>query len=112
MTLTLTQITEAAHKAANEYFQDTMGGVDNYPCGFAWVKVFPHFKGNTREGRAERRHLAELGFSKDWTGKAYELWNPSDMPVQNIDVKYVGAQAAAQLMKEHGYQAYAGQRLD
>ncbi len=112
MTLFKSQIAEVAHKAASAYFKDSMGGVDNFPCGFAWVKVYPQHKGNTKEGKAERRDLEQLGFTKDYTGKAYELWNPSEMPVQNVDVKYVGARAAAELMTQHGYQAFAGQRLD
>ena len=112
MTLTLKQITDAAHKAANEYFQDTLGGRDRLPCGFAWVRVYPKFKGNTQEGREERKELRRLGFEKNYTSRVFELWNPSGLPVQNVDVKYVGAQAAADLMQEHGFTAYPGQRLD
>ncbi len=111
MTLFKSQITQAAHEAATAYYQDKLGGVDNLPHGFVWLKVFPRYKGNTKEGRAERRDLAQLGFSKDYTGKAYELWNPSDMPVQSVDVLFAGAKAAADLMKQHGYRAAPAMRV-
>lgn len=101
----------AAAKAAAEAMYARIGG-DRYACGFAWVTVYPLNKGNTREGRAERKTLTELGFRKDWTGKAYELWNPSGSPVQNVDIKLAGAEAAAAVLRKHGLKAYSGSRLD
>ena len=56
--------------------------------------------------------LKQLGFEKDWTGKAYQIWNPSKSHVQNIDIKEAGAIAAAKVLKKYGFEAYAGSRLD
>ena len=105
------QITEVAHNAATKYYNEQLGGADTGACGFASVTVYTKYKGNTREGRNERRDLEQLGFRKTYTG-GYELHNPSQLAVQSVGVKYEGARAAAKLMKEHGYKAYATQRLD
>ena len=77
----------AARAAAEARYRE-LGG-DGMACGFAWTTVYPTHKGNTRQGREERKILAALGLRKDWTGKAYEVWNPSGSPVQNIDIKGV-----------------------
>ena len=113
-TKTLTQelIIATAFRAADKFFMDTMGGQDAGACGFAWVTVYPEHKGNTKLGRAERKVLEQLGFSKDWTGKAYQLWNPAKYGCQNIDTLEAGARAAAELLQSYGYTAYAGSRLD
>jgi hypothetical protein len=87
-------------------------GGDRYACGFAWVTIYPEHKGNTRAGKVERQILEEIGFRKDWTGKAYEFWNPSKWPGQNVDVKEAGARAAADVLRKYGFTAYAGSRLD
>jgi hypothetical protein len=63
-----------------------MGGEDRGACGFAWVTLWPEHKGNTKLGKAERRGFEALGARKDWTGKAWMVWNPSGYPVQNIDI--------------------------
>ena len=107
-----TEFQTAAEDAANQFFQDHMGGVDRGMCGFAWVTVYPSHKGNTRDGRAERKTLEQLGFRKDWTGKSWECWNPSRHGAQNIDTKEAGARAAAEVLRKHGFRAYAGSRLD
>ena len=101
-----------ARNAANKFFQEKLGGVDAYACGFAWVTVYPKNKGNTKEGKAERKVFAELGLEKDWTGKAYQIWNPSKHGCQNVDTKEAGAVAAANVLKKYGFNAYAGSRLD
>ena len=31
---------QAAREAAEKYFQEKLGGVDQYSCGFAWVDIF------------------------------------------------------------------------
>jgi len=99
-----------ARDAAQKMY-DRIGG-DRFACGFAWVTIYPHNKGNTRAGRSEREILKALGFKKDWTGKAYEMWNPSGSPVQNIDIKEAGANAAALVLRRYGFNAYANSRLD
>lgn len=100
----------AARDAANRKYAD-IGG-DRYACGFAWVTVYPKHKGNTKLGRAERTTLRELGFELDYTGKSFQMWNPSKHPCQNIDTKEAGARAAAEVLTRYGFTAYAGSRLD
>lgn len=106
------QMLAVAYDAANDYFHKYLGGVDRGMCGFAWVTVYPKHSGRSTEGKAERRLLRGMGFELDWTGKAFEYWNPSKFPVQNIDTLAAGAKAAAQLLREHGFKASAGSRLD
>lgn len=106
------EMLKAASDAAEKFFQERLGGVDAYACGFAWVSVYPEHKGNTKAGRAERKVLESMGFRKDWTGKAYEIWNPSGHGCQNVDTKEAGAIAAANVLKKYGFKAYAGSRLD
>lgn len=101
-----------AKTAADKFFQEKLEGIDQYACGFAWVTVYPEHKGNTKAGREERKVLESLGMRKDWTGKAYEIWNPSGHGCQNVDTKEAGAVAAANVLKKYGFKAYAGSRLD
>ena len=103
---------QAAHDAAHKFITQHMGGEDRGACGFAWVTLWPEHKGNTKLGKAERRGFEALGARKDWTGKAWMIWNPSGYPVQNIDTLEAGARAAADVLKAHGYKATAGSRLD
>jgi hypothetical protein len=112
ITLTAALLRATAFRAADAYFQGALGGVDRYACGFAWVTVYPEHKGNTRLGKAERAELTALGFRKDYTGKAYELWNPAKYACQNVDTLYAGAEAAAALLRSYGWAAYANSRLD
>ncbi len=107
-----TEFETAARDAAQKFFQERLGGRDQYACGFAWVNVVPKHKGNTRDGKAERKTLEALGFRKDWTGKEYQIWNPSNHNCQNVDTKEAGARAAAEVLRKHGFDAYAGSRLD
>ena len=106
------EIETEAFNAADRFFKDKLGGQDQYACGFAWVTVYPEHKGNTKMGKAERKILEILGLKKDWTGKAYQLWNPSRYACQNVDTLEAGAEAAAQVLKRYGFKAYAGSRLD
>lgn len=108
-------ITEAkaqARQAGQEYLDKYWGGQDAGMCGFAWVNIYPQHKGNTKEGKEERRILRAMGFELDWTGKGFELWNPSGLHCQNVDAKYRGAQECAAALRLHGFKAYAGYRLD
>jgi hypothetical protein len=95
-----------ARKAAEQFFQEKLGGRDQYACGFAWVDIFG-VKGNTRLGRA----FKEAGVKKSYSG-AFQIWNPAEMYVQNVDTLEAGAQAAADVFKKYGFTAYAGSRLD
>ena len=81
-------------------------------CGFAWVTIHPEHKGNTRLGKLERRVIESMGFRKDWTGKAYQLWNCTGYGGQSMDVKEAGAQAYADVLRTAGFKAYMGSRAD
>jgi hypothetical protein len=109
-----TAASEAAYDYVNEWTAKTGGNAYGEPmyCGFAWVTVYPQHKGNTRAGKAERKVLEQLGMRKDWTGKAYELWNPSGWAGQSMDVKERGATAAANVLRKYGFTAWAGSRAD
>ena len=96
----------AATEAATLFFQTRLGGRDQYACGFAWVDILG-IKGNTKLGRARK----EAGIRKSYTG-SFQLWNPSGLPVQNVDTLEAGADAAAKVFQKYGFTAYAGSRLD
>ena len=112
------QAESACRKAQQEFLDNwvntTGGNTYGEPvyCGFAWVTVYPEHKGNTRAGKAERKILEAMGFRKDWTGKAYELWNPTGYMGQSMDVKEAGAQAYAEVLRAHSFTAYMGSRAD
>ena len=95
-----------ARIAANKFFHEKLGGVDQYSCGFAWVDIFG-IKGNTKLGRV----MKDAGLRKSYTG-SFQIWNPAEMGVQNIDTLEAGAEAAAKVFERYGFQAYAGSRLD
>jgi hypothetical protein len=113
MNYTVQQIKDIVAEACREaqtagelFFQTKLGGRDQFACGFAWVNIYG-VKGNTKLGKA----LKEAGVRQDYT-KAFSIWNPSGLPVQNIDCKEAGAEAAAKVFQKYGFQAYAGSRLD
>lgn len=97
----------AARAAAQKFFQEQLGGVDQYACGFAWVNIY-EVRGNTKMGKA----LAAAGVRKNDYEKAFQIWNPSKMMCQNVDTLEEGARAAAAVFKKYGFKAYAGSRLD
>lgn len=103
--------TEAYARAQN-YFDTVMGGQDRGACGFAWVIIYPKHKGNTKLGKAERKEFEALGARKDWTGKAWQIWNPAKIGCQNIDTLEAGARGAANVLKRYGYDAVPQSRLD
>ena len=112
MDITLEQLSQVhqtaqaeARAAAHKFFQEQLGGVDQFACGFAWVNV--PVKASTKLGRK----LAALGFRKSYRG-GLELWNPSNFGCQNIDTLEAGAAAYARVFAAHGIECYAGSRLD
>jgi hypothetical protein len=116
----LEQAARAALDYINEWKRNTGGNAYGEPmyCGFAWVTVYPKFdhKGNTRQGKDERKLfdtvMTKLGLRKDYTGRAYELWNPSKWHGQSMDAKEAGARAAALVLRKYGFEAYMGSRAD
>ena len=81
------EATTQATAAVDKFFNDVLKGEDQFACGFAWVTVYPENKGNTKLGKAERAGLESIGFSKDWTGKVRQLWNPASMQVKTLTPK-------------------------
>jgi len=75
-------------------------------CGFAWTNIYG-VKGNTKLGKM----LKAAGVRQDYT-KAFQLWNPAKVPVQSLSVLEAGAEAAANVFRKYGFEAYAGSRLD
>ena len=69
---------QAAFAAADKFFQERLGGQDQYACGFAWTNIYG-VKGNTRLGKM----LKAAGVTQDYT-KAFQLWNPSGLGCQNV----------------------------
>ena len=105
---------QAQAKFLAEWTANTGGNEYGEPmyCGFAWVTITPEHKGNTRLGKLERRVIEAMGFRKDWTGKAYQLWNCTGYAGQSMDVKEAGAQAYAEVLRAAGFKAYMGSRAD
>ena len=113
LTLTQDQVTQivieakhAAFQAAKKFFEERLGGRDQYACGFAWVNIYK-IKGNTALGRA----FKAAGVKQDYT-RAFQIWNPSGLPFQNVDTVEAGAEEAARVFRKYGFEAYAGSRLD
>lgn len=107
------QEAQARAKAVGQRFlDDYYHGHDAGMCGFAWVNIRPTNKGNTKAGKEERKILEAMGFEKDWTGKEYQMWNPSGLGCQNIDAKEAGAREAVLVFRAYGFNAYVGSRLD
>jgi hypothetical protein len=93
---------EAARKAEADFI--ARHGEMAY-CGFAWVKV--NEKASTRLGRA----LKTVGFKKSYSG-GLDFWNPGGSFTQSMDVKEAGASAYAEILKQHGIEAYMQSRAD
>lgn len=74
-------------------------------CGFAWVVV--REKASTKLGRA----LKGVGFRKEYGG-GLSLWNPGGSFTQSMDIKEAGAQAYADVLRQHGIDAYMSSRAD
>ena len=84
-----------------------MGRKDQFACGFAWVDVFVD-----RTNSKQAKELIKAGFRKDYKPKCLSMWNPGELPVQNIDIKEAGADAMAEYLRALGLTAYSGSRLD
>jgi hypothetical protein len=96
-----------ARASAQKFFYERLGGVDQYACGFAWVNVYVD-----RTNSKQARELIAAGFRKDYVPKRLTMWNPSELPVQNVDTLEAGASAMAEHLSSLGLKAFAGSRLD
>lgn len=103
--------TAVAKSAASQYFIEKWNAVDGGCCGFAWVTITgvggKKIRANSKLGKA----LAAIGVKRDWQNFPH-VWNPADMMCQNIDTKEAGAEAFAKVLRDYGFDAYAGSRMD
>lgn len=79
---------------------------DGYPCGFAWVNVKP-----ARGQFVKVMKQLGLGRRDEYYG-GFTVWNPSDNHTQNMDAKKAGADEFARILRSHGLDAQAYERLD
>ena len=79
-------------------------------CGFAWINVYPEFKGNTKLGKEERKVLEAAGFSKNEYEKNYQRW-VSEFN-QSMQKKEAFARAFSKVLRENGINASAASRID
>lgn len=100
-----------AKKAATEFFNEKLDGVDQYSCGFAWVTIYGVNGKKIRRNSKLSQAFARAGVDRDWRNNL-QIWNPSRLPVQNVDTLLAGAEAAAKVLRDAGFEAYAGSRLD
>lgn len=103
----ITDAKAIAKQASDKYFNEQLGGQDAYCCGFAWVNIYG-IRANSKVGK----QLTALGIKKDDYYKSFMVWNPSEHNCQNIDTKFVGAEAFAKHLREQGFKAYPSSRLD
>jgi len=94
-------------KQASIAMYDKMGRKDAYACGFAWVDVYVD-----RTNSKQAKELIKAGFKKDYKPRCLSMWNPGDLPVQNVDIKEAGATAMALYLRALGLDAFSASRLD
>ena len=74
-------------------------------CGFGWVTIRPA-RGPFVKFCKERR-IGDTGWAGGWW-----IENPGQFNGQQVDHKYVGAKAFADVLGRHGITATASSRLD
>jgi len=79
-------------------------GEDAY-CGFGWVEI-----PNGRSPFVNWCRKNKVG-SKHWR-KGWQIWRPSGNMTQSMTVLEIEAQAFADVLKEHGIEAWMGSRAD
>lgn len=86
-------------------------GSDWDACGFGWVNIYSH-RGRKLDGRSKlAKTLVAAGVRQDYT-RAFSIWNPGGYGGQSVTIKEAAARAAADVLRAHGFEAYAGSRLD
>lgn len=102
------QIVADARTAAQQATESYIAQNGNWDaCGFAWTSIYG-VKGNTKLGKM----LKAAGVDQNSYERCFQIWNPSGHPTQSITAKEKGAQAAAEVFRQHGFNAHAGSRLD
>ena len=101
----------AAHDAANKFLGEKLNGKDQFPCGFAWTNIYGFGGKKIRKNSKLGKALIAAGVRQDYN-RVFQIWNPSGLGVQNVDVKDAGAMAAADVFNRFGFDAGAGSRWD
>lgn len=78
-------------------------------CGFAWVNVYV-------DGRSKvAKEMKKFGLRSDYMG-GYNFWAsecaPSARHSQSMQRKEAACEAFAKVLRDYGYKAYAGSRMD
>ena len=103
----ITAIVDEAYMEANKAAREALAKYgDRDACGFAWTNIYK-IKGNTKIGKM----LKAAGVRQDYT-RAFQLWNPAKLGCQSVGILEAGAEAAAEVFRKYGFEAYAGSRLD
>ena len=103
----ITAIVDEAYIEANKAAREALAKYgDRDACGFAWTNIYK-IKGNTKVGKM----LKAAGVRQDYT-RAFQLWNPAKLGCQSVGILEAGAEAAAEVFRKYGFEAYAGSRLD
>lgn len=111
----LGSIVVEAHAAAknagcaflDKYFEGRDGGA----CGFGWVLIFDDQGKKIRKNSKLGQALAAYGIEHNWEG-VHQVWRPGAMHCQSVDAQLEAAYAYANVLKEHGFKAFAQSRLD
>jgi hypothetical protein len=96
---------EAADAAEQAAARAEAEAVSWFPCGFAWVKIRP-----ARGAFVTWLKANDIGRTS--YGGGFQIWNPSGYSTQSMEVKLAGAEAYAQVLRDHGINAYAESRMD
>jgi len=101
-----------ARNSALELLNEEFGGQDSILCGFAWMEILS-FNQKRIDGRSKvAKVLRKAGIEYDDYAKKFVIRDPSNLSVQNVDVKRAGAQAAANVFNKYGFTCIATSRLD
>ena len=115
LTLTQEQVNEIVAEAMNEANKAAREALakfgDRDACGFAWVQIW-NFNGNKIKGNTKvGKMLKAAGLRQNYI-KAFEIWNPAKLGVQSVGILEAGAEAAAEVFRKYGFDAYGCSRLD
>lgn len=103
------QIHNQAITAAEQAAQDKLNelGEEWFPCGFAWVRVFP-------ATQPFGRFLKKAGIVDSASyGGGYTVFDAcGNRYTQSMFVKEAGTKAYAKVLQDHGIECYAESRMD
>lgn len=101
----------AAQEAGQKYLDETLNGSDWDTCGFAWVNIY-EYEGKKLDGRSKMGRLMKKAGVNQYYTRAFRVWNPGKIPAQSITVAEKGCDAYVEVLRENGFTAYTGSRMD